>query len=120
MFHFWNEVVGDDVAQQAQPYVIRGNVLWVHVSNSIWMQQLHLQKAFMLELINQRLKEEKLNDIRFQLDSRLDSVNSIAGQNQSRKSVNKSEMKKFDKMASSLPDNEVKQELKELWQKFHK
>lgn len=120
VFHFWNEVVGDDVAKQAQPYVIRGNVLWVHVSDSVWMQQLHLQKAFVLESINQRLKDEKLNDIRFQLDSRLDSSYSVAGQNRPRQSVNKSKMKKFEKIASSLRDDEVKDAMKKLWVKSHK
>lgn len=68
VFLFWNDVVGRDIAAHAEPEVIRGKVLWIKVSDSVWMQQLHLQKMLLLEKINDRLQGDKLSDLRFHLD----------------------------------------------------
>jgi len=69
LFEFWDEAVGSEVAAHARPQVIRGSVLHVEVTDSVWMQQLHLQKSLLLEVVNGRLGEEGLNDIRFVLKS---------------------------------------------------
>lgn len=67
LFDFWPEAVGRDVAAHARPKVIRKQVLHVEVTDSVWMQQLHLQKGCLLEALNRRLGEEGLVDIRFVL-----------------------------------------------------
>ena len=120
VFHFWNEVVGKDVAKRAQPHVIRGAVLWVKVSDPIWMQQLHLQKSILLEKINQRLRGEELSDIRFQLDAGLGKGPKPAAPTLDPMPTEPEprEIEKFDTMISSLSDPAVKKELKELWMKF--
>ena len=72
VFEFWDRTVGKEIAAVAQPSLIRSrNVLWVKVKDSIWMQQLHLQKMLLLEKLNRQFKGEKLSDIHFQLDSSL-------------------------------------------------
>ncbi len=71
VWNFWNEMVGMEISVQAQPYLIRGTVLWVNVSDCIWMQHLHMQKNQLLTQINERLKGDNLTDIRFRLDSSL-------------------------------------------------
>ena len=121
VFQFWNEVVGKDVAKRAQPHVIRGTVLWVKVSDSIWMQQLHLQKSILLEKINQRLRGEELGDIRFQLDAALSKGSKPAAQTSDPLPTGPEprRIKEFDTMISSLTDPAVKKELKELWIKFN-
>lgn len=120
VFHFWNEVVGKDVAKRAQPYVIRGKVLWVHVSDSVWMQQLHLQKTILLDRINRRLKDEELSDMRFQLDAGLGQAEHEAARHGVSGGNASAEGKKFEKIASSLHDGEVKDAMKKLWIKSHK
>jgi len=69
LFEFWGEAVGSEVAAHARPQVIRGSVLHVEVTDSVWMQQLQFQKGLLLEALNQRLGEEGLADIRFVLKS---------------------------------------------------
>ena len=49
VFELWQSIVGQEIAAVAQPSLIRGHVLWVKVAESIWMQQLHLQKMLLLE-----------------------------------------------------------------------
>lgn len=67
IFDFWEQAVGRDIAEHAWPMHIRGFVLWVGVTDSVWMQHLHLQKNILLETLNAQLTGEKLTNIRFDL-----------------------------------------------------
>lgn len=123
VFQFWNEVVGKEVARRAQPHVIRGTVLWVRVSDSIWMQQLHLQKTILLEKVNQRLKDEELSDMRFHLDASLGKDQEEVTPHEthlSSQGPNPKQLEEFDRMVSSLSDKKVSKELKKLWLKFNR
>ncbi|MEW6220318.1 MAG: DUF721 domain-containing protein [Thermodesulfobacteriota bacterium] len=66
-FLVWDRVVGRTIARHAQPAVIRGTVLWLAVSDPIWMQQLQLEKPRILERLNSELAGAKLTDLRFRL-----------------------------------------------------
>lgn len=59
----WDEVVGPQIAQNAQPLRIRESTLEVRVANAAWMQQLQLLKPKILKELNSRLGEESLTDI---------------------------------------------------------
>ncbi|MEW6428333.1 MAG: DUF721 domain-containing protein [Thermodesulfobacteriota bacterium] len=68
VFSFWKQAVGREIAVHARPDVIRQDVLWVKVSDPIWMQQLHFNKQLLLDKINGRLRGGvAFTDIRFQL-----------------------------------------------------
>jgi len=72
VFIFWDEVVGPEIAEVAQPYVLKGRTLWVGVPDSVWMQQFQFLKVDILRRLNERLALEGpgplvLEDIRFQL-----------------------------------------------------
>lgn len=59
----WDEVVGPQIAQHAQPLRIRESTLEVRVENPTWMQQLQLLKPKILKELNQRLGDSTLEDI---------------------------------------------------------
>ena len=63
----WKEIVGDSLALQTQPRVIRNRILFIDVSHSTWMQQLHFLKPTLLEKINVFLGEPLIQDLRFKL-----------------------------------------------------
>lgn len=67
----WKEIVGPTVAENAEPISYRYGVLWLHVKNSVWMQQM----TFMLEPIknsvNQKFKEGFVKEVRLTLDRRM-------------------------------------------------
>ena len=65
LFEFWDQAVGKDISANAQPKVTRGDVLWVDVTDSVWMQQLHLMKEHLRQVLNDRLGGEEIKDIRF-------------------------------------------------------
>ncbi len=65
----WEEVVGAEIDRHAWPVrLIKGEVLEVAVSDSVWMQQLSFHKAIMVQDLNKRLPgEAAIKDIRLVL-----------------------------------------------------
>jgi hypothetical protein len=119
VFEFWNSTVGREIAAIAQPSLIRGKVLWIKVTDSVWMQQLHLQKMLLLKKINQQLHGEKINDIRFQLNSSLHPPPEPQIKKNKPVFLDKKEEQKFDTLISSLDNEDLKVSLKSLWVKMH-
>jgi len=119
VFDFWDSTVGKEIAAVAQPSLFRGHVLWVKVTDSIWMQQLHLQKMLLLEKINLQLHEDKITDIRFQLNSSLSPPPEPENTKTTPVYLDKKEEQKFDKLISSLENDDLKASLKSLWVKMH-
>ena len=50
----WKEAVGEEVAKRTEPIRIKNRILYLKVTNSVWMQQLQ----FMKELIVKKLHEK--------------------------------------------------------------
>ena len=67
VFNFWNQAVGKEISKHATPAKFRGKVLWVDVSDSIWMQQLQFLKTTLIEKVNKQFDSVEVEDIRFQL-----------------------------------------------------
>ena len=63
----WNDLVGEQIAKRAQPERLRNRILFVRVSNSVWMQELQTMKPMLLERIHKALKKAGIDDIRFRL-----------------------------------------------------
>ena len=118
VFAFWDATVGRSIAAVAQPSLIRGHVLWVKVADSVWMQQLHLQKMLLLEKINQQLHGEKITDIRFQLNSALKPPPPPEIKKNKPVLLDKKKEQEFDKLISSLKNDDLKDSLKSLWVKM--
>lgn len=60
----WEKIVGREIAQNAQASRLRGGVLYVRVSNPIWMQQLQFLKEVIIKKIHQEIKEVVVDDLR--------------------------------------------------------
>jgi hypothetical protein len=115
VFEFWNRTVGKEITAVAQPSLFRGRVLWVKVKDSIWMQQLHLQKILLLEKINKQLDGEKISDIHFQLDSSLSAPPEPENKKSKPVYLDKKQEQEIDKLIGSLENDELKASLKSLW-----
>ncbi len=63
----WGRVVGEAVAANAQPAAFKGNLLIVHVSSSVWLQQLRFVKADMIGRANAVLGKDLVADIKFKI-----------------------------------------------------
>lgn len=115
IFDFWSEAVGREVAAHARPQVIRGTVLYVEVTDSVWMQQLHLQKGFLLVALNHRLGEEGLADIRFVLKSCSTFAEPSPPPPRRPPPPDPAKLAGFEKFLAGIKDEEVRASLKRIW-----
>lgn len=63
----WERAVGPVVARNASPAAVRQRLLLVNVNSSVWLQELHFQKAALIARINQEAGEVLVEDIRFKI-----------------------------------------------------
>ncbi|MFA7348677.1 MAG: DUF721 domain-containing protein [Desulfurivibrionaceae bacterium] len=124
VFRNWPQVVGAEIAERTEPRVIRGTVLWIAVSDSVWMQQLHLQKQALLEHINANVRgSEKISDIRFQIDAALGEEKmavDVPAPVASPKPIDPEEQKSFEGLLGAIGDAELRTRLLALWRKAHR
>ena len=122
VFLLWDRIVGEDIAVHARPFVVRGEILWLNVSDSVWMQQLQFQKMTILERIKQLLPGSSINDIRFQLDTDLGRPRPVKEQPSEPRTTPPDPQKKekFDEMISTLKDEEMRRAMEHLWLKLER
>lgn len=63
----WRKTFGAPIADNAKPYAIKGSLLLVHVSSSVWMHQLQFLKNELLDRLNHALVEGRITDIKFKI-----------------------------------------------------
>jgi predicted nucleic acid-binding Zn ribbon protein len=64
LFLRWEEIVGTAIARQATPRRLHNGVLWVHVEDAGWRQELSLMRRELAATINAAIGEELVKDIR--------------------------------------------------------
>lgn len=63
----WRRSVGAVVGANTRPAAVRGKTLIVHVSNSVWMQELQFLKKDIIKKINSDLKKDFVEEIKFKI-----------------------------------------------------
>ena len=61
----WKEVVGEAVSKNTETISVEHGLLIVKSANSVWRQELQLQKKHIIKNINNKLKKNIIKDIRF-------------------------------------------------------
>lgn len=119
LFEFWKEAVGKDIAAHAQPKLIRVDVLWVDVTDSVWMQQLHLMKDHLRQVLNERLGDDGVEDIRFNLTTKLKPVlaekKAKVEKPAPARPPDPQALASFEKTLSAIGDEETRASLKKIW-----
>jgi predicted nucleic acid-binding Zn ribbon protein len=64
---FWDRIVGESVARNAQPAAFKQRTLLVHVSSSVWLQELHFRKNELIDHLNREAGTIVVDDIRFKI-----------------------------------------------------
>ncbi|MDT8420017.1 MAG: DUF721 domain-containing protein [Desulfuromonadales bacterium] len=59
----WDQVVGEQIARRARPLRFREGILEVRVDNPVWMQQLQMLKPKILQKLNDKLPNARIEDI---------------------------------------------------------
>lgn len=63
----WETAVGSAIAKNTRPAAIKGGLLLIHVSSSVWMQQLQFMKDDMLLSIHRTLGSEWIRELKFKI-----------------------------------------------------
>lgn len=62
---YWKEIVGEEVDRHTKLLYQKGKTLFVAADNPVWGQELSLQKAAILERLEQKIGKGKIKDIKF-------------------------------------------------------
>jgi predicted nucleic acid-binding Zn ribbon protein len=65
VFHLWEEIVGEGLANHATPVRIDDRILYVEVDDPVWLTQVRYMKLDILAKISVRIKKGIFKDIRF-------------------------------------------------------
>jgi predicted nucleic acid-binding Zn ribbon protein len=64
-FMYWDDIVGVNIKKVAQPKKIENDILIVEVDSPVWRNELMFLKQNILQKLNQKLKGERIKEIRF-------------------------------------------------------
>jgi len=65
LLSLWNRAVGPQIAAQTRPRYIKGKTLFVDVTTSVWMHQLHFLKADIIRQCNSLAQKAAIRNIFF-------------------------------------------------------
>ncbi len=112
IWNVWNSVVGEHVSRHAQPDFMRNKILFVKVSSSPWMQQLHYMGVGIVEALKKRLGTHIIEEIRFKLgevDPQLKSTTTPLQSSNPIPSPGKGISKEIRKTLSPIKDGQMKE-----------
>ena len=67
VWHVWEGVVGDVIAQNAKPAAFKGRILIVHTTSSTWVHQLQFLKEEIVGKLNTALGKTLIDDLKFRV-----------------------------------------------------
>ena len=67
LLEVWKKTFAPPIADNAKPFAVKGTLLLVHVSSSVWLHQLRFLKADILDKLNHQLGHRRIEDIKFKI-----------------------------------------------------
>ena len=120
LLEVWQKAVGPNISVQTRPDKLKRNTLFVKVSSSVWMQQLHILKQEIIEKINELLGKELIKNVHFSIGE----IPSAIPANSYRSSfspgsylLRDKDKKLIEKSISSVEDPELKEILRRVMTK---
>ncbi len=124
VFLFWDEVLAPEITAHARPKVIKGDTLWLEVSDPVWAQQLQFETKTILQCLNGRLtaltkgeiENLQLRDIRFKLcHGPWQPVVEAEKPSPPPGPVDAARQVEFQQLTADMDDKEVRETLRRLW-----
>jgi predicted nucleic acid-binding Zn ribbon protein len=111
----WKEIVGDSIASNAQPSVIRNRILFIDVSHPTWIQQLQFLKPTLLEKINRFLNEPFIHDIRFRVGKITSPASpSLKTSPWREEEIDRETMNQIETLLKKIEDGEMRKTLEDV------
>ena len=61
----WGKTVGNKISKNTEPISVKNGILEIKTTNSVWRQELQIQKTEIIKRLNKRLKKNIIKEIRF-------------------------------------------------------
>jgi len=111
----WKEIVGESVASNAQPFVIRNRILFIEASHPTWVQQLQFLKPMLLQKLNDFLGEPLIGDIRFRVGKIPSSLLTPAKESDwSAEELDQETMDRIEILLRKIEDGETRKSMRDL------
>jgi predicted nucleic acid-binding Zn ribbon protein len=65
VFHLWEQIAGEGLANHARPVRIDDRILYVEVDDPVWLSQVRYMKLDIMEKIGVTIKKGIFKDVRF-------------------------------------------------------
>jgi hypothetical protein len=120
LLEVWQKAVGPQISVQTRPDRLKRNTLFIKVSSSVWMQQLHSLKQEIMEKINQTLGKELIKNIHFSIGdipSAIPTNTYSSSFSSDFYPLKDKEIKLIEKSISSVEDPELKEILRRVMTK---
>jgi len=116
----WNKAVGPIISGNTRANNVKGDTLFVKVSNSTWMQQLQFMKQDIIDKVNAVLKDQTIKNIYFSIGD-VSPAPLKNGQKQTpdfnQYPLRERDRKLIEESIASVPDEELKSILKQVMTK---
>ncbi len=111
----WINIVGTGIANHSYPMALRNGILIVNVDDSIWIQELTLQKDEIKENIYHQIKEEKFKNIFQKMKFKNGEIkkNEIKNEISSDFKIDNEKIKIIDETINIIEDKMLKEALRE-------
>lgn len=63
----WSSIIGEDLSKKSYVSALKDQVLFVHVENSVWLQQFSFMKQDIIKKVNAYLNLEYVKDVQFRI-----------------------------------------------------
>ena len=120
LLEIWQKAVGPQISVQTRPDKLKRNTLFVKVSSSVWMHQLHILKQDIIEKINQLLGKELITNIHFsigEIPSAMPTNSYSSSFSPDSYPLRDKDKKLIEKSISSVADPELKEILRRVMTK---
>jgi hypothetical protein len=120
LLEVWQKAVGPQISVQTRPDRLKRNTLFVKVSSSVWMQQLHILKQEIIEKINQLIGKELIKNVHFsigEVPSTMPTNSYSSSFSPDSYPLKDKDKKLIEKSISSVEDPELKEILRRVMTK---
>ena len=120
LLEVWQKAVGPKILVQTRPDKLKRNTLFIKVSSSVWMQQLHILKPEIIEKINNLLGKELIKNIHFsigEIPSTVPTNPYTSSFSQDSYPLKEKDKKLIEKSISQVEDPEFKEILRRVMTK---
>jgi predicted nucleic acid-binding Zn ribbon protein len=115
----WSTIAGTQLTAVTQPESIRGRVLFVTVSDAIWLQQITFYQAQLLENIRSVLGEVPITKLHFTLamSSSRQPVLSLPEEDLEPLPLTAVEEQQMQESTASIADPDLRETVRRVWQR---